>query len=63
MLVALKKAGCEVKARHLICEPCDQNAGVGGGFSPERGVVLCENNVLSQRLVDELLIHELIHAF
>eukprot|EP01135_Chromosphaera_perkinsii_P012001 Nk52_evm9s2568 gene=Nk52_evmTU9s2568 len=68
MLKALEKAGCEFKAKHLICEPCTRAGAEGdqqvaGGFVADRGVVLCEESLFSQTLVEETLIHELIHAF
>lgn len=45
----------------IECQPCSVQA--GGGFSPERGVVLCSNKMMSKRALQDTLSHELIHAW
>eukprot|EP00794_Sanderia_malayensis_P007398 gene7400-8218_t len=63
MLNAMEKLGCKFEFdKHLVCEPCSEK--VLGGFDPERKqVVMCDNNVSSQKLMNQTLTHELIHAY
>lgn len=42
-------------------ENCE--ATIAGGFRPQSGVVVCQNHVQTQEEVNNLLAHELIHAF
>ncbi|KAI9189647.1 Mitochondrial inner membrane protease atp23 [Blastocladiella emersonii ATCC 22665] len=56
----LEAAGCGFSRQHMICQPCDPTR--SGGFSPEHGVVLCENQLMSKSHLEETLAHELIHA-
>ena len=46
---------------HFICEPCSIR--MGGEFDPKRGVILCENQISTQKQFNDVLSHELIHAF
>jgi len=61
----MEKAGCKVDATaeggFFKVEHC--HGKVAGGFRPDSGVVVCQNHVKSQQEVDNLLAHELIHAF
>jgi len=66
MLSQLKKLGCEIslEQKNLICEPCKSE--YLGGFDPERKevkVILCENNATTKGLINQVLSHELIHAY
>ncbi|XP_028401908.1 mitochondrial inner membrane protease ATP23 homolog [Dendronephthya gigantea] len=63
MLDAMKKMGCNVDiGKHIVCEPCGEN--VLGGFDFRRKqVVLCENVIYSQSCMNDVLTHELIHAY
>ncbi|KAJ8046535.1 Mitochondrial inner membrane protease ATP23-like [Holothuria leucospilota] len=65
MLEAMKNAGCEVSVdEHIVCEPCDSNTRLSGGFDPEaKQIIICENKSTSERVVSRLLTHELIHAY
>ncbi|KNE56410.1 hypothetical protein AMAG_02219 [Allomyces macrogynus ATCC 38327] len=56
----LEAAGCGFSRKHFICQPCDPTR--SGGFSPEYGVVLCENQLVSKAHVEDTMAHELIHA-
>ena len=40
---------------------CDKQ--VGGGFSPDYGVILCHNRLEHRREVELAVAHELIHAY
>ncbi|KXS09617.1 hypothetical protein M427DRAFT_63815 [Gonapodya prolifera JEL478] len=58
----LKKSGCPFDPKlHFKCAPCDKSR--AGGFSPEVGVVLCQNSLYDKKHVEETLAHELIHAY
>ena len=61
----MEKAGCKVdttaEGGFFKVEHC--HGKVAGGFRPDSGVVVCQNHVKSQQEVDNLLAHELIHAF
>eukprot|EP00898_Chlorokybus_atmophyticus_P004179 jgi/Chlat1/4762/Chrsp308S00826 len=61
MIEGLAKAGCRVDRRFFSCE--ESNEQVTGGFKPSEGVVVFHNNVATQSEVNQLLTHELIHAF
>ncbi|PIK43829.1 putative mitochondrial inner membrane protease ATP23-like [Apostichopus japonicus] len=65
MLDAMKSSGCEVDLENqILCEPCDDNSTMSGGFDPDaKQIVICENKATSLRVVSRLLTHELIHAF
>lgn len=65
MLDAMKSSGCEVDVEHqILCEPCDSNGTMSGGFDPDaKQIIICENKATSLRVVSRLLTHELIHAF
>ncbi|KAJ3375181.1 Mitochondrial inner membrane protease atp23 [Allomyces arbusculus] len=56
----LEAAGCGFSRKHFICQPCDPTR--SGGFSPEYGVVLCENQLVSKAHIEDTMAHELIHA-
>ncbi|KAI9143887.1 peptidase M76 family-domain-containing protein [Paraphysoderma sedebokerense] len=61
MLQHLEKTGCKFEKKHLICTPCD--ASRSGGFSPDHGVILCENRFMNKAHMEDTIAHELIHAF
>ncbi|XP_065058754.1 mitochondrial inner membrane protease ATP23 homolog [Rhopilema esculentum] len=63
MIQAMEKLGCNfILEKHVTCEPCGDK--VNGGFDPERKqVVMCENNISSQTVMNQVMTHELIHAF
>lgn len=63
LLSAMKSSGCQVyKDRHFSCEDCEGN--VSGGFdSTTSQIVLCQNNIRHQSQMNEVVTHELIHAF
>ncbi|KAJ3239184.1 Mitochondrial inner membrane protease atp23 [Chytriomyces hyalinus] len=61
MLENLEKVGCPFNASHFVCMPCDSNR--AGGFSPDAGVVLCQNKFLNRQHMEDTITHELVHAF
>jgi inner membrane protease ATP23 len=46
---------------NMNCAEC--NAQIGGGFEPQNNIVLCCNRILDQSDMDNVLTHELIHAY
>ncbi|EDO27894.1 predicted protein [Nematostella vectensis] len=63
MLNAMSKLGCNIDdAKHIVCEPC--NGKLLGGFDPDKKeMFLCENTIYNQQAMDDVLTHELIHAY
>ena len=61
LLEALAKAGCPVKREFFEVQYCSQ--AVLGGFRPDQGVVLCHNNLMSRTDMENMLTHELVHAY
>ena len=60
-LYALEKAGCPVNRSFFQVHNCSQ--AVMGGFRPDEGVVLCHNNLLTRTDMENMLTHELVHAY
>eukprot|EP00249_Psilotum_nudum_P000595 c12658_g1_i1 orf=101-739(+) len=58
---SLEKAGCPVKKKLIQAKEC--NASFSGGFLPNEGIIVCSNHLILQDEVDQVLIHELIHAY
>ena len=54
----LKKLGCSPP---VYCAPC--NTRTHGGFHPEMGITICQNNVGTIRKMESVLVHEMMHAF
>ncbi|CAL0332989.1 unnamed protein product [Lupinus luteus] len=57
----MEKAGCGVGDNFIKAVNCEQR--LAGGFMRGEGIVVCSNNIEMQDEVDQVLIHELIHAF
>ncbi|RDX64728.1 hypothetical protein CR513_56680, partial [Mucuna pruriens] len=58
----LEKAGCLVGDNFIKAVKCDE-MGIAGGYTKGVGIVVCSNQMESQDDVDQVLKHELIHAF
>ena len=61
LLEALSKADAPVKREFFEVARC--NKAVLGGFRPDEGVVLCHNNLTNRTDMENMLTHELIHAY
>ncbi|CAG8597377.1 8878_t:CDS:2 [Ambispora leptoticha] len=57
----LEKAGCKISTQHIKCAPCDELR--SGGFSPDHGIILCQNRFFSKAHQEDTLIHEMIHMY
>lgn len=61
MLKNLELEGANVTPEHIRCYPCDPVR--AGGFSPENGVMLCQDRFLSKKHMEDTIVHELIHMY
>lgn len=61
LLNHLKLAGCAFSSSALQCHPCPENR--AGGFSPDHGILLCQDRFFNKKHMEDTLAHELIHAF
>ena len=61
LLEALEKAGCPVNRSFFEVQRCNKR--VLGGFRPDEGVVLCHNNLTNRTDMENMVTHELIHAY
>ena len=61
MLKHLELSGCPFTSDSIQCHPCPQTH--AGGFSPEFGILLCQDRFFSKKHMEDTLAHELIHAF
>ncbi|CAG8601386.1 11403_t:CDS:2 [Cetraspora pellucida] len=61
MLKNLEDAGCKPDKKHFKCLPCDNTR--SGGFSPDHGIMLCQNRFYSKRHVEDTMVHEMIHLY
>jgi mitochondrial inner membrane protease ATP23 len=61
MMKQLRLINCNVTAEHFQCGPCH---GVSaGGFSPEYGVLLCQDGFQNKKHMEDTMVHELIHMY
>jgi len=61
MLKHLALVGANVTSEHLHCLPCDATR--AGGFSPDAGILLCQDRFNSKGHMEDTLTHELIHMY
>lgn len=48
--------------RHMACEQCQEC--VSGGYDPKMNqIIICQNTVTSEKVVQRILTHEMIHMF
>ncbi|KAL3723036.1 hypothetical protein ACJRO7_035253 [Eucalyptus globulus] len=57
----LEKAGCSLGDNFIKAVNCDGQ--VSGGYMPGLGIVVCSNHMELQDDVNQVVIHELIHAY
>ncbi|KAI0524455.1 hypothetical protein KFK09_003825 [Dendrobium nobile] len=58
----MEQAGCPVWVRLLMAANC-KNQGLAGGYSSRNGITVCCNQLSYQDEINQVLIHELIHAY
>ncbi len=61
MLKHLSLSSCTFTSSSIQCHPCPPTR--SGGFSPEHGILLCQDRFFSKRHMEDTLTHELVHAF
>ncbi|XP_065667299.1 mitochondrial inner membrane protease ATP23 homolog isoform X4 [Hydra vulgaris] len=64
LMDGLLKLGCATSAEHknIVCEPCTPK--LVAAFDTEKNqIVICENDLFNQKFMDDVLTHELIHAY
>lgn len=60
----LEKAGCPVGRRFFRAKDCTKSdKAAAGGFMETEGIILCSNAIRFQNEADEIITHELIHAY
>ncbi|WCJ26250.1 Mitochondrial inner membrane protease atp23 [Euphorbia peplus] len=57
----LQKAGCGVGDDFFKVVKCDSK--IGGGYVPGEGIIVCANQLTYEDEVQQVIIHELIHAY
>ncbi|XP_020112233.1 mitochondrial inner membrane protease ATP23 isoform X4 [Ananas comosus] len=58
----MEKAGCPVWPRLLTAANC-ADQGSAGGYASRQGVTICCNHMTIQDEINQVVIHELIHAY
>ncbi|KAI9314211.1 peptidase M76 [Dichotomocladium elegans] len=61
MVDSLRKIGHELKRDDFMCAPCDATR--SGGFSPEDGILLCQNRFNSKTHQEHTMVHEMVHLY
>jgi inner membrane protease ATP23 len=46
---------------HVVCAPCHQK--LAGGFSPQHGILRCQDGFMNKRHMEDTLVHELVHMY
>ncbi|ORZ01585.1 peptidase M76 family-domain-containing protein [Syncephalastrum racemosum] len=57
----LEKVGRPISRDDFLCAPCDETR--SGGFSPEHGILLCQNRTNSKTHQEHTMVHEMIHMY
>jgi inner membrane protease ATP23 len=61
MMNQLKLINCNVTAEHFQCQPCFRVN--SGGFSPEYGILLCQDGFFNKKHMEDTMVHEMIHMY
>lgn len=61
MMDHVRKLGGNLSRDNIVCKPCDDLK--GGGFHPQHGILLCSNWLQSKWQLEDVLAHELVHAY
>ncbi|KAI4386869.1 hypothetical protein MLD38_004756 [Melastoma candidum] len=57
----LEKSGCKVEDNFIKAINCHNQ--MAGGYAPRRGIFVCSNEMTCQDDVNQVILHELIHAY
>ena len=63
LVASLNARGCDVSRSFFSCAQCPEGMLIGGFWSSESGVVVCENVPRSTDQIGRTLLHELVHAY
>ncbi|KAG8878205.1 Mitochondrial inner membrane protease atp23 [Tulasnella sp. 331] len=61
MMKHLRASGANVTGDHIHCQPCQLTR--AGGFSPESGILLCQDGFWSKSHMEDTMVHELVHMY
>ncbi|XP_050370481.1 uncharacterized protein LOC126788523 [Argentina anserina] len=61
LLQHMEESGCAVEDGFIKAVHCEKK--IGGGYSSGEGVIVCSNHMNLQDDVNQVVIHELIHAY
>lgn len=61
MMDHVNKLGGNLSTKNIKCDTCDDLK--GGGFHPELGILLCSNWIRDKWQLEDILTHELVHAY
>lgn len=61
MMGHVRRLGGNLSKANISCAPCDDLK--GGGFHPDMGILLCSNWLQNKWQLEDVLTHELVHAY
>ncbi|CUM64019.1 uncharacterized protein PRCAT00001607001 [Priceomyces carsonii] len=61
MVDHINKLGGNIDKSKIACDVCSETK--GGGFHPEMGILLCANWIRNKWQLEDILAHELVHAY
>lgn len=61
MMDEMKKIGRTMTKDDFHCMPCDETR--SGGFSPDDGILLCQNRLGSKTRQEQTMVHEMVHMY
>eukprot|EP01122_Echinamoeba_exundans_P010900 TRINITY_DN4186_c0_g1_i1.p1 TRINITY_DN4186_c0_g1~~TRINITY_DN4186_c0_g1_i1.p1 ORF type:complete len:201 (-),score=22.15 TRINITY_DN4186_c0_g1_i1:68-640(-) len=61
LIFNLNKSGCDVTREFFTCRPCKRP--VQGFYDSRLGITMCENYLPTKGAVEDVLMHELVHAY
>lgn len=61
MVQQMRLINCNVTLDHFVCHPCEKKS--SGGFSPEYGILLCQDGFFNKKHMEDTMVHELVHMY
>lgn len=62
----MSKLGGDLDASNVLCRRCDTLSPSGirqGAFAADMGIVLCANHLRDRKTTEDVLSHEMVHAY
>lgn len=62
----IEKLGGELNEKNVMCRRCDTMNASGikqGAFAGDQGILLCANHVRDRKSMEDVLAHEMVHAY